>query len=158
MIVEFLYIKVADGLGIYKWTDYNGDGIEQIDEFEVAEFKDQANYIRVYTNTINYLKTNRNEFYFTTRIRPQQMFQSANKFLARWSFQQVISATNSLLKSTRSLEWNPFTDSGLILGKTRNLRSIINFNQGANYKWTSSYIFNKQTNQTYVDNLIFREK
>ncbi len=147
---EFQYVKVADGLGIYKWTDYNGDGIEQIDEFEVAEFKDQANYIRVYTNTINYLKTNRNEFYFTTRIRPQQIFQSKNKFLARWSFQQVVSATNSLLKSTRSLEWNPFTDSGLILGKTRNLRSIINFNQGANYKWLSTYIFNKQANQTYV--------
>ncbi|MEG0697139.1 MAG: hypothetical protein RR447_08400, partial [Algoriella sp.] len=49
---EFQYIKVSDGMGIYKWTDYNGDGIEQIDEFEVAEFIDQANYIREYTNTL----------------------------------------------------------------------------------------------------------
>lgn len=147
---EFQYIKVAEGLGIYKWTDYNGDGVEQIDEFEIAEFKDQSNYIRVYTNTVDYLKTNRNEFYFTTRIRPQQLFKSNNKFLARWSFQQLVSATNSLLKENKSLEWNPFTNSDLILGKTRNLNTTVFFNQGGNYKWSATYIFNKNSNQTYV--------
>jgi len=147
---EFQYVKVADGMGIYKWTDYNGDEIEQLDEFEVAEFIDQANYIRVYTNTIEYLKTNKNEFNLSMRIRPQQIFQSKNKFLARWSFQQVISATNSLRKEDETLEWNPFTNSDLILGKSRNIRSIINFNQGANYKWLATYTFNQQANQTYV--------
>lgn len=147
---EFQYVKVADGMGIYKWTDYNGDGIEQIDEFEIAEFIDQANYIRVYTNTIEYLKTNKNEFNFSMRIRPQQIFQSKNKFVARWSFQQVISATNSLRKEDETLEWNPFTNSDLILGKTRNIRSMVYFNQGANYKWLATYTFNQQANQTYV--------
>lgn len=53
---EFKYVKVTDGKGIYKWTDYNGNGIEEIDEFEVAEFSDQAQYIRVYTDNVNYLK------------------------------------------------------------------------------------------------------
>ena len=147
---EFQYVKVADGMGIYKWTDYNADGIEQIDEFEIAEFIDQANYIRVYTNTIEYLKTNKNEFNFSMRIRPQQIFQSKNKFVARWSFQQVISATNSLRKEDETLEWNPFTNSDLILGKTRNIRSMVYFNQGANYKWLATYTFNQQANQTYV--------
>src|SRR5690606_32762555 len=58
---EFEYVKVTDGMGIYKWTDYNGDGLEQLDEFEITEFQDQANYIRVYTNTVEYIKTNKNE-------------------------------------------------------------------------------------------------
>ncbi|RLZ08323.1 hypothetical protein EAH69_10335 [Faecalibacter macacae] len=147
---EFQYVKVADGMGIYKWTDYNGDGIEQLDEFEIAEFIDQANYIRVYTNTVQYLKTNKNEFNFSVRIRPQQIFQSKNKFVSRWSFQQVISATNSLRKEDDALEWNPFTNSDLILGKTRNVRSMVYFNQGANYKWLATYTFNQQANQTYV--------
>lgn len=147
---EFQYVKVADGMGIYKWTDYNGDGIEQLDEFEIAEFVDQANYIRVYTNTIEYLKTNKNEFNFSMRIRPQQIFQSKNKFLGRWSFQQVIAATNSLRKENDALAWNPFTNSASILGKTRNIRSIVYFNQGANYKWLATYTFNQQANQTYV--------
>ena len=66
---EFEYVKVTDGTGIYKWTDYNGDGIEQLDEFEVAQYQDEANYIRVYTNTINYVNTNKNAFNFSMRIR-----------------------------------------------------------------------------------------
>jgi hypothetical protein len=40
---EFQYIKVTDGQGIYKWTDYNGDGIQQLDEFEIAEYSDLQN-------------------------------------------------------------------------------------------------------------------
>ena len=147
---EFQYIKVSDGMGIYKWTDYNGDGIEQIDEFEVAEFIDQANYIRVYTNTIEYLKTNKNLFNFTLRFRPKQVFNLENEFWNRWMFLQVISATNSLRKENSTLEWNPFTNSAQILGKTRNIRSSIFFNQGTQYKWSTNFIYNQQESQTYV--------
>ena len=147
---EFQYVKVSDGMGIYKWTDYNGDGIEQIDEFEVAEFIDQANYIRVYTNTIEYLKTNKNQFNFTLRFRPKQVFNTENEFWNRWMFQQNISASNSLRKEGMTLEWNPFTNSAQILGKTRSIRSSIFFNQGTQYKWSSNFIYNQQQSQTYV--------
>lgn len=147
---EFQYVKVSDGMGIYKWTDYNGDGIEQIDEFEVAEFIDQANYIRVYTNTIEYLKTNKNQFNFTLRFRPKQVFNTENEFWNRWMFQQNISASNSLRKEGTTLEWNPFTNSTQILGKTRSIRSSIFFNQGTQYKWSSNFIYNQQQSQTYV--------
>ena len=147
---EFQYIKVADGMGIYKWTDYNADGIEQLDEFEVAEFIDQANYIRVYTNTIEYLKTNKNLFNFTLRFRPQQVFNSDNEFWNRWMFLQNISASNSLRKDGMVIEWNPFTKSSKLLSKTRNIRSSIFYNQGTQYKWSTNFIFNQQQSQTYV--------
>ncbi|HJD86793.1 MAG TPA: hypothetical protein K8W08_04940, partial [Empedobacter falsenii] len=147
---EFQYVKVSDGMGIYKWTDYNGDGVEQIDEFEVAEFIDQANYIRVYTNTIEYLKTNKNQFNFTLRFRPKQVFNTENEFWNRWMFQQNISASNSLRKEGSTLEWNPFTKSAQILGKTRSIRSSIFFNQGTQYKWSTNFIYNQQQSQTYV--------
>lgn len=147
---EFQYVKVSDGMGIYKWTDYNGDGIEQIDEFEVAEFIDQANYIRVYTNTIEYLKTNKNQFNFTLRFRPKEVFKTENEYWNRWMFQQSIAATNSLRKEGFTLEWNPFTNSAQILGKTRSIRSSIFYNQGAQYKWSTNFIYNQQQSQTYV--------
>ena len=35
---EFPIFGATDGQGIYKWTDYNGDGIQQLDEFEIAEY------------------------------------------------------------------------------------------------------------------------
>jgi len=48
---EYSYLKVADGQGVYAWNDYNNDSIKQLDEFEIAVFNDQANYIRIFIPT-----------------------------------------------------------------------------------------------------------
>ena len=52
------YVRVQSGLGEYVWRDYNGDGVEQIDEFEVAVFADSAGYIRTVSLTDDFVATN----------------------------------------------------------------------------------------------------
>jgi len=52
----YSYLEVNAGQGVYKWTDYNQNDIKEIDEFEIATFKDEANYIRISTITTNYRK------------------------------------------------------------------------------------------------------
>lgn len=147
---EFEYVKVTDGTGIYKWTDYNGDGLEQLDEFEIAEYQDQANYIRVFTNTIEYVKTNKNNFNFSLRLKPKELLNSENKFLGRWMVQSSLQSSNSLLKEGKTLEWNPFVSSDDMLSKMQSLRSSVNFNQGGQYKWSSSYTYSQQESQSFV--------
>ena len=39
------FIRVPDGQGRYTWIDANGDGIEQLDEFVLAAFRDQGRYV-----------------------------------------------------------------------------------------------------------------
>lgn len=147
---EFEYVKVNDGTGIYKWTDYNGDGIEQLDEFEIAQYQDEANYIRIYTNTLHYVKTNKNSFNFSMRLRLKELLDTENPFLSRWMVQASLQSSNSLLKEGKTMDWNPFTKSELLLGKNRSIRSSLHFNQGAQYKWSATYTFSNQEAQNYV--------
>lgn len=87
---EFLYIQVNDGQGVYTWIDYNSDGIKDLNEFEISQFIDQANYIRVFIPSNNYVTTYFNEFNQTVFLRPERVWSRKKgilKFLSRFSDQ-----------------------------------------------------------------------
>lgn len=87
---EFSYIEVAQGQGVYAWTDYNANNIKELDEFEVAAFQDQANYIRIFTPTSEYIKTYLNQYNHIINIYPQRIWFNKTgfrKFLAKFSDQ-----------------------------------------------------------------------
>lgn len=48
---QVAFIEVNSGLGQYVWSDINEDGIEQLDEFQIAINPLQANYVRVLVPT-----------------------------------------------------------------------------------------------------------
>lgn len=67
---EYYYLLVAAGQGTYAWKDYNDNGIKELNEFEIAQFPDQALYIRVYTPTNQYVKALHDQFSFSLNLRP----------------------------------------------------------------------------------------
>ncbi|WP_228438088.1 hypothetical protein [Chryseobacterium sp. 6424] len=138
---EFQYLKVTDGQGIYKWTDYNNDGIQQIDEFETAEYTDLAQYIRVYTNTVNYLPSNKNKLQLALFINPSVIFNSENKFLKRWNFNISVNSQNSFFKKDRILVLNPFEKNEDQILKNQNILASAQFNPTDQSGWQSSYRF-----------------
>lgn len=138
---EFQYIKVTDGQGVYKWTDYNGDGIQQLDEFETAEYADLAQYIRVYTNTVNYLPSNKNKLQLALFVNPSVVFNSENRFLKRWNFNISLNSQNSFFKRDRVFVLNPFEKNEDQILKNQNLLASAQVNSTEKSGWNGNYRF-----------------
>jgi hypothetical protein len=138
---DFAYLEVPPGKGEYVWNDYNGDGIQQLNEFEVAQFPDQAKYIRIFTPTNEYLKANYVTLNYSFTFNPRAILngndiKSIGKFLARFNLQ------TSMQKSKKSIakgdfEFDPFkygiNDTALISSNTV-FGNTLSFNRYAS-KW-----------------------
>lgn len=137
---EYSYIQVAAGQGQYYWKDYNGDGIKQLNEFEVAQYPDQMLYIRVYTPTNTFVKSARDQFSLSVYLRPN-VFKTENskkivKFAGRFVSQTAYRVDKKSLAQTNGnvFNFNPFniniTDTSLI-STNYTLRQALFFNQSS---------------------------
>jgi hypothetical protein len=132
---EFLYIKVNDGQGVYTWIDYNSDGIKDLNEFEIAQYIDQASYVRVFTPSNEYIKTYSNEFNQSIYWRPERIWASKKgfkKLLSRFSDQARVRINRKTNLFDGIDAFNPFStqirDTNLIATNT-NLRNSVFFNR-----------------------------
>lgn len=132
---EFQYLKVNDGQGIYTWIDYNGDGIKDLNEFEIAQFVDQASYIRVFTPSNEYTKTYSNEFNQSFFWKPERLWASKKgvlKVLSLFSNQTRLRLYRKTSDFAGASSFNPFvttiSDTSLI-ASTLSFRNTLYFNR-----------------------------
>jgi len=146
---------VADGQGTHVWIDYNNNGIEELDEFEVAVFQDQANYIRVWITSPEYINTYNNQFTQVIQLRPSNIWSNKKgirKFLSRFSNATTlrVGQKNSSKEIAKAL--NPFqfnlADSALISSQV-SFNNNLSFNQLSEF-WGMDYIFRYTQNKNML--------
>lgn len=91
---EFTYLEVAATQGIYSWNDYNGNGVKELNEFEVSKYPDQAKFIKIYRPNNEFVKSNFTNINQTLTINPSAIFKNGNKKLV--SFLSKISNITAL--------------------------------------------------------------
>lgn len=148
---DFTYVEVEPGQGTYTWIDYNENGIQELEEFEIAQFQDQGKYIRVLLPNRVYIKTHQNRLSQTLTINPAQWSVSENKTQKFWSHfynQTSYLIDRKLKRDGSSFNLNPFENSKENqLGLQLNFRNVLFFNRGKQHFTTSyTYLSNKTRN------------
>lgn len=138
---DFAYLEVPAGTGQYAWIDYNSDGVQQLNEFELAAFADQAKFIRIFTPTNEFIKANYITFNYRFDISPRVLLNKPGLK----GIKKVVSKLNLLTSlqinkkslSKGNFEFNPFKyavdDTALIILNTSILNTL-SFNRFSS-KW-----------------------
>lgn len=146
---EYYYLEVPPGQGQYTWRDYNGNTIKELNEFETAQYSDQANYIRIYTPTNEYVKVLQNQFSVSFNLRPSVLLKASKstmgRFANRWALQTALRLDNKISDRDDLKAINPFfvEKDSAILASNNNIRQSVFFNQ-------SSAVFG--ADYTFIDN------
>ena len=147
----YTFIKVAKGQGTHVWNDYNGNGIEELDEFEVAAFPDEAEYVKVWIAGTDYVNVWQNQWTQSLQLRPAAVWASKKgfrKFLSRFS--DVLTLNATLKHKTRMFIpfARPEEDSNLVANRFI-LTNTFSFNNSGN-PFAFDFIVQKNVNTQYL--------
>jgi hypothetical protein len=147
---EFTYLEVPTGQGVYTWNDYNANAIQELQEFELAPFIDQAKYIRVYLPNRFYIKTHQTKFSQSIILNPTQwQNETGFKKLSSFFYNQTSYIIDRQTKNEGgNFELNPFNSSQEnVLGLNSSFRNSLFYNRGKQkHSVTYTYIENQTKN------------
>lgn len=157
---EYNYIEVAPGQGVFQWVDYDSSGTAELNEFEIASFQDQANFIRIMIPTEDYVKVYATDFnqVFNFDLNKIKSSNKVLKFVSRFSnllsyrasrknnYNDFNKALNPIYKSSTG-----FNNDTTLINVNTDIRNVLSFNKH-NSKWGLDYIFNENKNKILLIN------
>ena len=143
---DFTYVEVEPGQGSFVWFDYNENGIQELEEFEIAQFQDQATYVRVLLPNQVYIRTHQNKLSQSLTLNPIQWANSPQASKRFWS--HFYNQTSFLIdrkdkNNIASIRLNPFhsTEEDQ-LALQSNFRNQLFYNRGKQH-YTVSYSYSE---------------
>jgi len=141
---EFTYLEVEPGLGVYMWNDYNNNGIQELQEFEIAPFPDLARYVRVFLPNQIFVGTHQNKFSQAINFNglAWQNEKGIKKFFSHFYNQMTLLVERRNLRDSNNFDLNPFSKSDNSLGLNNSFRNSLFYNRGKQ-KHSTTYTFIK---------------
>ncbi len=155
---QFVYIQVPAGQGVYVWIDYNGDGLRDLGEFEIAQFQYEADFIRVFTPTESFEKTYNNQFAQTINLEPSRWWKKEDggvkALLSRLSDQAVLRTDRKTKQEGDARLLSPFrTDvaDSLLLALNSSFRNTVFYNR-TDPIWSLDHSLTDNSNKQLLTN------
>ncbi len=134
---QYIYLEVPAGQGIYVWNDYNGNGVKELNEFEVAAFASDGKYVRIFLPTNDYVTVRSNQLNEVLSITPSSFIKFAGdktNFFSRLSNQTQGRIERKTMNESFVQSLNPFhttiQDTALV-SLTSLLRNTFYFNRNS---------------------------
>jgi hypothetical protein len=147
---EFTYLEVPAGQGVYTWNDYNGNTLQELQEFEIAPFVDLAKYIRIFLPNQFFVKTNQTKLSQSITLNPivWQNNTGIRKKLSYLYNQSSYLIDRKIKNEGSTFNLNPFLPSDEnTLGLSYSLRNSLYYNRGKqNHSMIYSYVQNNTKN------------
>ncbi len=154
---EFAYLEVPAGQGTHLWNDYNTDGLQQLNEFEIAQYQDQKRFIKIFTPTNNYVKAKYNTTNQSISINFKQLNKNKNK-LWYHKLSNPFMLTSSLILSNKNLSesglaqyspWYKASADSIFINNSLALINTIFFNR-YNTTWGIDFVQNITNNRSLL--------
>ncbi len=129
---DYVYVQTEPGMGFYTWIDYNNDGVQDFNEFEIAQFQDQANYLRLPKPNLSYIATQRAKWKQSLTINPRKwaLKTGVKKLVSNFYNQSFLSVENEQERIGNSFQLNPFDfDENALIGLNLTFRNSLYFNK-----------------------------
>ena len=136
--LEYYFLLVPAGQGTYVYrNDDNNNGVKDLDEFEIGPFPNEANYIKVFTPTNQYISTRSNQFNEVLNINPAaayKSFQGKQPLISRFSNSLSVRLDKKTKQEDIIRALNPFDqkvgDSSLV-STNASYRNTLYFNRSS---------------------------
>jgi hypothetical protein len=155
--MEYYFVEVPAGQGVYTWVDYNGNGIMELAEFEVANYPDEARFIRINIPGAKMISVRNNALSLRSNISPAVILKDRKGFLnqlAKLSNQtsyrvQQKNQSPGFWQSANPVVQHP-TDS-LIVSMRSNIRNSLAYNRTSR-AFGVEYIYLQGVNKAILAN------
>ncbi|HEX8575161.1 MAG TPA: hypothetical protein VF677_02600, partial [Flavobacterium sp.] len=141
---EFTYLEVNPGQGVYIWNDYNNNGIQELEEFDIAQFSDQGKFVRVFLPNQIFRRTHQNRFSQSITLNPNQwQNEKGLKKIVSYFYNQTSFLTErKIARDGSDFDFNPFGFGDQdVLGLNSSFRNSLFYNRGKQkHSVTYSYL------------------
>jgi hypothetical protein len=154
---EFIYIFDPTAQGPYTWIDYNENGIQELNEFEIARPEDGTRYLRIFTPTDNYIRAFTNQYSQSVNWNPAALWGGKKGFLklaSRFANQVAFRIDRKTNREDGTDRFNPFLsaiDDTTLISSNSSIRNTLFFNRSHN-KYGADYTYGRNSGKSLLTN------
>ena len=154
---EYMYVEVPAGQGVYVWVDYNENDIMELDEFELSPYPDEANFIRIFVPTDDFIRTYSTTISQSINLEPAQLWRGSDdwkEILARFSNRLNYRIDKKNQGGLFAENFNPFfadVADTLLITLNASLRNSLFFNRTSRI-WSLEWTIQENSSKSILSN------